>query len=219
MIDCVSWETSHLYGDALVAQHRLRHRVFVDRHGWDVPTHNGLEYDQFDTPAAVYLVWRDEVGEARGAARLIPTDQRYMMKTLWPHMIATRPLPQSPRVWEGTRLCVDQEMPARLRRRIIAELLLGCLEFGLRNDIAYYVILAPVAVLTRTYRAAGCSIEFLGPEQEIDGDVVAAAECLVSTEILDAVRKKNGVKGPVLRVVDRPHVAVGAGRPPAAIVA
>ena len=35
---------------------RLRHRLFVERNGWQVPSHDGMEYDQFDTPAAVYLV-------------------------------------------------------------------------------------------------------------------------------------------------------------------
>ncbi len=201
MLDCVTWETSHKFGDALVAQHRLRHRVFVERHGWDVPSHNGMEYDQFDTPAAVYLVWRDQTNEARGAARLIPTDRPYMMKELWPHLITKQPLPASPQVWEGTRLCVDRGVPGRVRRRIIAELLAGCLEFGLREGIDYYIILAPVSVLTRTYRMAGCSIEILGPEAEIEGDTVAAASCAVSSEILSSVRQINGLNGPVLRLM------------------
>ena len=204
MIDCVTWETSHRFGDALVSQHRLRHRVFVERHGWQLPTHNGMEYDQFDTPAAVYLIWRDEANVARGAARLIPTNRPYMMKELWPRLIAERPLPDSPQVWEGTRLCVDRGVSVRLRRHIIAEILCGCLEFGLKNDIEYYIILAPVVVLKRTYGGAGCSIELLGPETEIEGDVVAAAKCWVSSDILAAVRDNNGIDGPVLRMVDGP---------------
>ena len=204
MINCVTWETSHLFGDALVAQHRLRHRVFVERHGWQLPTHNGMEYDQFDTPAAVYLIWRDETNVARGAARLIPTNRPYMIKDLWPHMISNRPLPQSPHIWEGTRLCVDRGLTARSRRRIIAELLCGCLEFGLQEDIEHYVILAPVVVLQRTYEAAGCSIKFLGPKTEIERDLVAAAECRVSRDILAAVRDSSEISGPVLRMVGAP---------------
>ncbi len=202
MIDCVTWETSHRFGDALVSQHRLRHRVFVERHGWKLPTHNGMEYDQFDTPAAAYLIWRDEDNEARGAARLIPTNRPYMMRELWPQLIIERPLPESPNVWEGTRLCVDRGVTGQLRRHIIAEILCGCLEFGLKNGIEYYIILAPVVVLQGTYGRAGCSIELLGPETEIEGDVVAAAKCLVSQDILYAVRSNNGIDGPVLRMVD-----------------
>ena len=202
MLDCVTWETSHKFGDALVAHHRLRHRVFVERHGWNVPSHNGMEYDQFDTPAAVYLVWRDETNEARGAARLIPTDRPYMLRELWPHLVTERPLPVSPKVWEGTRLCVDRGVPGRVRRRIIGELLAGCLEYGLLVGIDYYLIVAPLTVLTRTYRVAGCSIEVLGPEADIEGHIVAAAACEVSGDILSNVRRNNGLNGPVLRVAD-----------------
>ena len=94
MIDCVTWETAHLFGEAWISHHRLRHRLFVERQGWEGPTHNSLEYDQFDTPAAVYLLWRDEAGQARGVTRLIPTERPYMLKEIWPDMVDT--LPSSP---------------------------------------------------------------------------------------------------------------------------
>ncbi len=54
MIDVLTWENAHFYGSALASQHRLRYRLFVERQGWDVPCYQGMEYDQFDTPAAVY---------------------------------------------------------------------------------------------------------------------------------------------------------------------
>jgi N-acyl-L-homoserine lactone synthetase len=90
MIDAITWENSHLYGNALVSQHRLRHRVFVEREGYQVPTYHGLEYDQYDTPAAVYLVWRDEKGEARGISRLIPTERPYMIRDIWSDFVTAR---------------------------------------------------------------------------------------------------------------------------------
>src|SRR4029450_11532791 len=68
---CVDWETAHLYGRAWISHHQLRYRVFAERRHWDVPSHNDLEYDQFDTPAAKYLVWLDAGGVARGVTRLI----------------------------------------------------------------------------------------------------------------------------------------------------
>ena len=114
------------------------------------------------------------------------------------HQTATTPLAA---YLEGTRLCVDRGLTARSRRSIIAELLCGCLEFGLQEDIEQYIILAPVVVLQRTYEAAGCSIEVLGPETEIEDEVVAAAECRVSRDILTAVRDSNGISDPVLRMI------------------
>ena len=146
----------------------------------------------------------------RGAARLIPTDRPYMLRDLWPNLVAGGALPHSRHVWEGTRLCIDRGLASRERRRIVAELLCGCLEFGLQNEIEYYLILAPVFVLKNTYRAAGCSIELLGPEATVDRDVVAAAKCRVSEEILHEVRARSAIDGPVL------HSFRGAGAAPIA---
>ena len=39
----------------------------------------GMEYDQYDTPAATYFVWQDGEGVVRGVARVIPTDRPYML--------------------------------------------------------------------------------------------------------------------------------------------
>src|SRR5436190_10638472 len=53
---CITWENAHLHGEAWISHHRLRYRIFVERQGWAVPTYNGLEYDEFDTPAARYIL-------------------------------------------------------------------------------------------------------------------------------------------------------------------
>ena len=66
MIDCVNLSTAHFFGDALAAQHRLRHRVFIERQRWNVLWWDGMEFDQFDTPATTYFIWRDAAGEALG---------------------------------------------------------------------------------------------------------------------------------------------------------
>ena len=195
-----------MFKDALASQHRLRHRVFVERHGWDVPTYHGMEYDQFDTPAAVYLIWRDDAEVARGAARLIPTDRPYMLRDLWPDFVQQQPLPESPHVWEGTRLCIDRDVPTRLRQQIVVELLCGCLEFGLQNEIESYLILAPTVVLKRTYGGAGCAVTLLGTPSRLGRDLVAAAACHVGREILDRVYHRNNIAGPVLRTAQDQQV-------------
>lgn len=84
---CLNWETAHMHGETWISHHRLRHRLFVERQGWEVPTVRDLEYDEFDTPAAQYLIWIDSKGETRGAARLLPTTRPYMVKKLWPELI------------------------------------------------------------------------------------------------------------------------------------
>ena len=73
-IECVTLETAHLFpGNPIAAQHRLRYRAIIERQQWDVPVINGLEYDNYDNPSAVYLIYRDHNLITRGATRLCHT--------------------------------------------------------------------------------------------------------------------------------------------------
>jgi N-acyl-L-homoserine lactone synthetase len=98
----LDWETAHLHGEAWISHHRLRYRLFVERQQWNVPHVSGFEYDQFDTPAAKYVLWIDDNGQARGMTRLIPTTRPYMVQTLWPDLVDGE-LHCTPLVWEATR--------------------------------------------------------------------------------------------------------------------
>jgi acyl homoserine lactone synthase len=197
MIECFNYETAHFFDNALAQQHRLRHKVFVERQKWAIPYYKGMEYDQFDTPAAHYLVWRDEWKEVRGVARLSPTDCPYMLQDIFSDLIASKNFPRTSRVWEGTRFGIDQTMDATTRKRILLELIYACLEFGLYNNIDEYWVLMPVFVL-RTFQRMGCSINFLGDPTMIDGSKVVAATAKVTPEILKNVQTKTGLNRRIL---------------------
>jgi acyl homoserine lactone synthase len=47
MIECFDFATAHHFGNALAEQFRLRHRVFVQRTSYDVPSWREMEYDQY----------------------------------------------------------------------------------------------------------------------------------------------------------------------------
>lgn len=125
MIDCFTVETAHHFGDAMASQFRLRHKVFIGRQQWGVPQWQGMEYDQYDTPAAVYCVWRDDDQVVRGVARLAPTTIPYMIRDLWPDLVTEQPLPNSSDIWESTRLGIDHDLPRPVRSRILSELILA----------------------------------------------------------------------------------------------
>lgn len=42
---------------------QYRHKVFVKQLGWDIPTQDGMELDQFDRPDTMYVVAQDSEGE------------------------------------------------------------------------------------------------------------------------------------------------------------
>lgn len=200
MIEAITWENAHLYGDALVSQHRLRHYLFIEQQRYDVPNFNGLEYDQFDSPAAVYLVRRDPQGVVRASSRLLRTTNRYMLGELWPEMLPS-PL-CSPEFWESTRIGVDPRLEARRRDRYWAELLAGGLEFGLAMGIRYYIGIMPGPILRRGVIGAGMDVEFLGPETKISTYAVFPVRIKVSEASLAEVRRRKNIDGPVLAPID-----------------
>jgi acyl homoserine lactone synthase len=198
MIDAFDFSTAHLFGDALAAQFRLRHRVFVERTSYEVPTWRGMEYDQYDTPAATYLVWRDERQIARGVARLSPTNRPYMIKDVWPDMVSSIPLPHSSTIMEGTRFGVDKTLSPELRRRVVAELVVGYLEYGLSAGIEKIIGVMPTLILRAVFSCNGWPVDLLGEPRILGADKCVAAMLHLSPEVLARVRAKTGITRSIL---------------------
>jgi acyl homoserine lactone synthase len=195
LIECLTTETAHLFGDALVSQYRLRHRAFTERQEYQTFSLRGMEYDRYDTPASTYLVWRDDQRIVRGASRLNPTDRPFMLGELWPEMVTKKPLPSSWSVWEGTRFCVDKEFgDAALRRRIISEVVCSYLEYGLLLGMDSIVGVMPPLIWRSVFVKSGWDVEHLGEMKTFqDGSKVIAGELVVSAEKLKEVRRRTGL--------------------------
>jgi acyl homoserine lactone synthase len=202
-ISILSWKTAHLHGEAWISQHRLRHKIFVERQRWRVPVYNGLEYDEFDTPSAQYVVWCDCEGQARGVVRLLPTTRPYMLKSLWPELLSPQ-MPDSPQIWEATRFGCDHTLPASMRREVVAELIAACLEFGLEHGIRSYLALMPVAVFKQVIAAAGCQVEVGRQSLRMGCHDVVAGAVKVDQASLAAVRMRARLHGPM---IESAHIA------------
>ncbi len=205
MIDAITLETAHHLGDALGSMHRLRHRVFVERQKYNVPTYRNMEWDQFDTPAAVYLVWRDEEGEARAVTRLIPTTLPYMIQELWADFVAGETLPSDERIWEATRFGIDRGLSPDKRREVLGELVCGCLEYGMRNNIDEFLCVMPIQIINGAIRAAGVTVDILGEPKKLGGLPVVFGRVYITRQALLEARRFYGIKNPVLNVAgERP---------------
>lgn len=191
-------ETAHLLGDALPAMLRLRHKIFVERQGYDVPTYNDLEWDQFDTPAAVYLLWRDGGGEPRAVARLLPTTHQYMIKELWRDLITSGDIPCQSNIWEATRFGVDRDLKASQRRQALGELVCGCLEYALQNGITEYLSVMPFHIIKNVLRGAGVTVDILGSSKNLGGLAVFAVRIHVTQDGLEKARQYYKLDGSVL---------------------
>ena len=199
MIDCANLETSHFFGDAIASQHRLRHRIFIERQGWKIPTYHGMEFDQYDSPATTYLIWRDKTGAARGVSRLYPTSLPYMLEEQWPDMVTNITLPSSDEVWEGTRFGIDNGLTLVERKRVLGELLCAYLEFSILHGIKQIIGIMPIIVWKAVFGRSGWPYEFLGEPHKINGEPVAAGRVNISQETLMRVRERTKINHPVLR--------------------
>ena len=155
MITVFNTETAHQYGDEYPAMLKCRYREFVRRSGYEVPTYNGMEYDQYDTPAAVYLTWRDEHQNLRAGIRMKPTNRAYMIRDLWPQTVKDVEIPDSSTIWEVSRLFVERDMPSDLRHQAHGEILCGLLEFGLHHGVTDYIAIASPHLWQHTFRKCG----------------------------------------------------------------
>ena len=200
MIDAISLESAHLLGDALAAAHRLRFRIFVERQKYQVPSRRGMEWDQFDTPGAVYLLWRDEARRVRAVARLIPTDLPYMIRELWPHLAGGHDLPVCEDVWEVSRVGIDRTLDPEVRARILGELFCGLAEFGLANGIREYLCVTLAQVVDHALLRAGVAAERMGEPVRLGRLPVVAVRLPVSHEGLRRLRRYHRIGGAVLRV-------------------
>jgi N-acyl-L-homoserine lactone synthetase len=135
MISCITLKTAHLFrGNPIASMLQLRFRAVIERQEWDVPNWQNMEYDEFDNPATTYFVWRDGDDAVGGCARLYPTDRPYMLKKAFSFLVTDGTLPESDMtIWEGSRLCVEKDLPAPLRKRIIYELSVAYMEYAMSN--------------------------------------------------------------------------------------
>ncbi len=200
MIECVSISTNHLFsGNPIYEQHRLRHASIVQRQSWNVPTIRNMEYDQYDNPAAYYLVWRDGAGKAYGSSRLYPTDRPYMLEEIFPDLVTRASLPKSCQVLEGSRFCVDASLQPEKRKRIIQELIIGYLEFALSEGVNRIVGVMYPAYWRNIFVSNGWQVEWLGDVMKSEeGHRIVAGALPVSKSTLQAVREKTGIYESVL---------------------
>lgn len=196
MIDCVTLSNCHLFdGNPLYEHHKLRYASIIERQGWDVPTVRDMEYDQYDNPAAYYLVWRDDQGVARGTSRLYPTDRPYMLQEVFPELVTKNALPRSPRIWEGSRFCVDSTLAPAQRRRIIQEIVIGYLEFARRFNVEQIIGVMYPVYWNSIFSKSGWPVEFLGePQRSAEGHKIVAGTLPVSEATLQKVRRITGIQ-------------------------
>lgn len=180
----------------LMAFFRARHIVYAEELCWVPKTTDGLEYDEFDTAAADYLVVMDG-DECIAGSRIIPTHLPHLLSEVFPNSCNIEPMPRDPNVAEWTRGFVvphrrEKGRPVLLAR-CCAAVLEHCLAKGFRQvggiqDTKWFPM----------WRLMKWNVSVHGQPIVIDGRPWLPAYFDVSEAALHGARKLGQLAGPVL---------------------
>lgn len=181
----LSLQNMHYYGDLMVKYLKARREVFIVDKGWQLPETGGMEFDQYDTPQARWIVIHER-DEVLAGIRIAPTTARcglhsYMIRDAQLGLLDGLPLdplfaeaPVSDTIWEATRLFLLDKVPAQ-RRLEVQRLLMLKMAAAARKEGAYQVIGIVPAVFQRWLKRIGMNAVPMGPRFELDGDRSQAA--------------------------------------------
>ena len=155
------------YRHLLDQSFRLRKRVFADQLCWKVSVSGACERDQYDDLHPAYLFWCDDSTEKLyGSVRLMPTTGPTLLYDVFRETFPNACDLIAPGIWEGTRMCIDEEAIDRdlldLRPdRAFCLLLLALCEVALDNGIDT-LISNYEPQMRRLYKRAGAEFDELG---------------------------------------------------------
>jgi len=144
-VTTLSYLNLHNHGQLFANMFRARHRTFIENAKWDLPQADGMEFDQYDTPASRWVAVHRH-GEVLAGVRLTPTTHRcgiysYMIRDAQLGLLPTIPVnlldfeaPVDPHVWESSRVFVSDQVPAKERMHVqmqlIHEMVISARELG-----------------------------------------------------------------------------------------
>lgn len=198
----------------------LRKRVFFDQLEWNVPVSGEIERDEYDDLDATYLIWCSEDQRTiYGGLRLLSTVGPTLLHDVFHATHGQNDELRRPDFWEGTRMCVDEEairrdLPLMDAANAFNMLFVALCETAVGLGISRLVSNFE-ASLSRVYRRAGLNFEMHGSAHGYGRRPVYCASFEVNEDILEDLRNRHNIAGPLL--VDSPMPAVGI--PPVALAA
>lgn len=164
---------------------QLRKAVFIDQMDWPLYQYDAIEFEQYDTFNAVYLIAHDGA-QVLGGARLIRTDHEtgtgkikysYMIRDAYYGLLPGMPTeicfekpPADPKIWELTRLAT---LPGA---DVARDLLHATNRFLIQEQAEQCLFLGPPAFL-RMAKGMGYAPVRLGPTVKNEDGSFLAFSC------------------------------------------
>lgn len=175
----MSFRNIHEHGTLLTKYLEARKSIFIDTLHWNVSEAEGMEFDQYDTPACQWVVLH-QFGEIVGGVRLLPTTAKcgiysYMLRDAQRGLLDSIPTdvlffeaPVRANVWEASRFFIAETVPAARRLSVQHMLFEGMARTAYQNGATSILGIVP-AVWSRWARRIGAGATPVGSKFSIDG--------------------------------------------------
>lgn len=178
-VTTLSYTNLHNHGELFANMFRARHRTFIVQNKWDLPQADGMEFDQYDTPASRWVAVHKN-GEVMAGVRLTPTTNRcgiysYMIRDAQLGLLDSIPdnllfdqAPVNEHIWESSRVFVSDQVQAKMRLRVqmqlIHQMVVTAREMGATSVLGLIPENSP-----RLARRVGLDCVPAGPVMDIGG--------------------------------------------------
>lgn len=175
----------HEFGDLYPRYLEARRAVFIDQKGWQLPETEGMEFDQYDTPLARWIVIHNDA-DILASVRLMPTtatcgNHSYMLRDAQLGRLPGLPTdmlydiaPVDREIWEATRLFINETVPLAHRMQVQKTLMREMVACAEAMQATHVIGIVP-ALFKRWLKRIGMTAEAVGPVKLIAGDKVQAA--------------------------------------------
>lgn len=198
MLSVVSCRSISSSPSLYLSQFRLRHQQFIARQAYDVKTLEDMEFDEYDTLAAIYLVWSEDGKTALGCSRLTPLSYGCMLKEHFPGLVDDHSVFSEQNIWEGTRFCIDNRLPPEKRRRVLQDIAVAYLELGVFCQIPRIIGLMPTLILRSVFERNGIRLTPLGQVTQIgEHSKIQASAIEVSAALYHQACERTGCESPL----------------------
>lgn len=190
MLKIISHKDFPHYPALLLDHFRLRHREFMVRQQYAAHVVDGMEFDQYDTLASIFLVYTEDGETALGCSRLSSIAYGCMLKDHFSDLVDDKTIFEAPNIWEGTRFCIDKRLSPEKRLQICYALCAGYLQVGLDHGVDRIIGLMPTAILRSVFERSGVILDRLGKVTRIgDHARVQAAAIAVNRQQLQRIHE------------------------------
>lgn len=174
----LSFDNLHTHGDLFTTLFRARKSSLLMERKWEFPETEGMEYDQYDTPASRWIAVHEN-GSVLAGVRLTPTTaecgvysymirdaQRGLLDSLPSHLLDYE-APVASHIWEASRVFIASDVPEKRRTRVQSSLIAEMTKAARTLGASQIIGLMP-AQWARWTEYLGLDVEIVGPEIEVD---------------------------------------------------